>query len=559
MANIPGLGDRAAMEKERLARQAARGASAGVKREREITPPPLARPTKVARLKNDPERNGVMKTQGPEVVDLTFDSPDGEGVGQGQKSSQSTSSTQRLSQTASASTTLQYPNGVIKRTWAFGHARTGNDIKIEEVLEKSTLRIGVLSAFQWDTEWILSKINMAQSKLIFVMQAKEQALRDQMLKETEDMRQSLRLCFPPMDGQINCMHSKLMLLFHPTKLRVAVPSANLTNYDWGETSIMENSVFLIDLPRLPEGGKAIQTDLTPFAEELLHFLEKQGLDDDIREGLLKFDFSSTEHLAFVHTSGGASYGEEMQRTGFMGLNKAVNTLGLCTEADTQVDFVASSIGSLNDDILRVLHTAARGEASSYLAPKTSTKKSSQASSSTTTNVRDRFRIYFPTLETVAASTGGVNNGGTICLQRKWWEGNNDFPRPCFLDYQSIRTGLLSHNKILYARGHAKEGGGDVAWAYTGSANMSESAWGKLVWDAKRKEWKINCRNWECGVIMRVPEEKLVKDDNGKKDAAADNTGKVVQMKSFEDVVGVPFHHPGRDFGNREPWYFTEPH
>jgi hypothetical protein len=47
-----------------------------------------------------------------------------------------------------------------------------------------------------------------------------------------------------MDGQVNCMHSKLMLLFHPGYLRIAVPTANLMPFDWGETGgIMENVVL----------------------------------------------------------------------------------------------------------------------------------------------------------------------------------------------------------------------------------------------------------------------------------------------------------------------------
>ncbi|KAF1345684.1 tyrosyl-DNA phosphodiesterase I, partial [Delphinella strobiligena] len=253
----------------------------------------------------------------------------------------------------------------------------------------------------------------------------------------------LRICFPSMEGQINCMHSKLMLLFHPHKLRVAIPSANLVKYDWGETGVMENSVFLVDLPRLPE-DQATQQELTPFGEELVYFLEKQGLDDTVRQSLYKFDFSATVHLAFVHSTGGANYSEEMQRTGYMGLNRAVRNLGLTSDTDLQIDFTASSIGSLNDDQLRYIHTAARGETDTNPAPKT--KKAQPAS--TMPSVRDHFRIYFPTLETVAASTGGVNNGGTICMQRKWWEGVNAFPRDCFRDYQSIRKGLLSHNKIL---------------------------------------------------------------------------------------------------------------
>ena len=43
-----------------------------------------------------------------------------------------------------------------------------------------------------------------------------------------------------MEGQINCMHSKLQILSHPTHLRIVIPSANLVPYDWGETGVMEN-------------------------------------------------------------------------------------------------------------------------------------------------------------------------------------------------------------------------------------------------------------------------------------------------------------------------------
>jgi hypothetical protein len=51
---------------------------------------------------------------------------------------------------------------------------------------------------------------------------------------------NFRLCFPPMEPQVFCMHSKLLLMFHPGYLRIAVPSANLTPTDWGEDRLMEN-------------------------------------------------------------------------------------------------------------------------------------------------------------------------------------------------------------------------------------------------------------------------------------------------------------------------------
>lgn len=52
---------------------------------------------------------------------------------------------------------------------------------------------------------------------------------------------TLDLCFPPMEPQVNNMHSKLMLFYHPGYLRIAVPTANLTRTDWGEDGLMENA------------------------------------------------------------------------------------------------------------------------------------------------------------------------------------------------------------------------------------------------------------------------------------------------------------------------------
>ena len=47
----------------------------------------------------------------------------------------------------------------VKKTWAFGHTRTGDDIKLEEVLQKNDLNLAVLSSFQWEIDWLLAKID----------------------------------------------------------------------------------------------------------------------------------------------------------------------------------------------------------------------------------------------------------------------------------------------------------------------------------------------------------------------------------------------------------------
>lgn len=125
----------------------------------------------------------------------------------------------------------------VKKTWAFGHDRRADDIKLEEVLQKDDLSLAVLSSFQWDIDWLMAKINTRSTHITLVMQAKDQSTQQQYRRETAAMS-NLRLCFPSMEGQISCMHSKLMLLSHPGHLRVAVPTANLVSYDWGETGIV---------------------------------------------------------------------------------------------------------------------------------------------------------------------------------------------------------------------------------------------------------------------------------------------------------------------------------
>lgn len=68
---------------------------------------------------------------------------------------------------------LQFPTGVFKKTWVYGQSRV-NDIKIEEVLQKNTLRIALLSSFQWNMEWVFSKLDVPRTKLVLVMQAKDE-------------------------------------------------------------------------------------------------------------------------------------------------------------------------------------------------------------------------------------------------------------------------------------------------------------------------------------------------------------------------------------------------
>ncbi|RDL35212.1 uncharacterized protein BP5553_07143 [Venustampulla echinocandica] len=446
---------------------------------------------------------------------------------------------------------IQYPDGVVKKTWAYGYPRKGNDIKIEEVLQKSDLELAVLSAFQVDPEWVQTKLD-DKTKVIWVLQAKEEADKDNMRSGAPS---NYKFCFPPMDGNVNCMHSKLQLLAHPTHLRIVIPSANLVPYDWGETGVMENVCFLIDLPRLPNGKVTEDSDLTLFGTELIYFLEKMGLGQATINSIKKFDFSRTAHLAFVHSIGGSHRGSDWKRTGFCGLGTAVRKLGLHTGQALSADFLTASLGNLNNSFMKSMFLALQGDdgMTEYSwrynkPPRGQINTESLTERKLLEDLKQNCRVYFPVRETVASSRGGVRSAGTICFNAKWYN-SDEFPRSLMRDCKSLREGMLMHSKMIFVRPHEAPRSG-VAWAYVGSANLSESAWGRLVKDKSTKEPKLNCRNWECGVIVPV----LAGDSKVKnKEQDQGPPG----MEVFKDHVPVPMVAPGEEYAGRRPWYHNE--
>ncbi len=354
---------------------------------------------------------------------------------------------------------LQYPEGVVKKTWAFGFERE-NDIKLAEVLQSPQLEAAVLSSFQWDWDWLVTKLDMQMTKLVFVLQAKDEEAKKGYIATFSKMW-NVRLCFPSMEGQINCMHSKLMLLFYPTYLRIAVPTANLTPYDWGEPfrdlpgGIMENTVFLIDLPKKDaESCKRPDAEVT-FLKSMVYFLKAMELQEDIVNKLKMYDFSKLANHGFIHSIGGTHHGDAWRETGACGLGQCLNKLGLRTFDSVEIDFVTSSVGSLDDQFLRSLYLVAQGD--SGLAEYTH-RNAKSVPSSVSQDLQRRlgrdfpsrwklnFRFYYPSEDTIRGSRGGPRNGGTICFQPRWWNGPK-FPRDLMRDCQSQREGLLMHNKV----------------------------------------------------------------------------------------------------------------
>ncbi|KAK3296034.1 tyrosyl-DNA phosphodiesterase-domain-containing protein [Chaetomium fimeti] len=553
--------DRKQMEEERLSRAYKRKVSQVDGGDRDD-----GRPTRRSRLDEEPPLSFVRREKGKSTI------PKGPASSSAPLAISEDTKPAAPKAAASASSrppvVLPFPRGVIKKTWAYQQPRKGDDIKIEEVLQKQHLQLAVVSSYQWDEHWMLSKIDIARTKLILVAFAANEAQKEEMRSNVP--RDRIRFCFPPMHG-IGAMHSKLMLLKYEGYMRIVVPTGNFMSYDWGETGTMENMVFIIDLPKFEYAEQREAQEPNAFSEDLFYFLRAQGLDEKLVSSLRNYDFTEADRYAFVHTIPGSHTEEDVwSRTGYYGFGEKVRGLVRCTAEPLDVDFVCASLGAINYGLLSAMYYACLGDPLlEYEARMGSKSKREPFTARVNFLVREHMRIFFPSRETVLQSKGGKDGAGTICFQSKWWQAPT-FPRELLRDCKSVRPGVLMHSKIIYIRPNDPDLRSGRCLAYVGSANLSESAWGKLVRDRTTDKPKLTCRNWECGVLLAIEEANegpntpvIAEGGAQSRGANAGEDRRGDDLSDFEGRVPVPMEWPGRVICEgatadaRRPWMFGE--
>ncbi|KAF8248887.1 hypothetical protein K440DRAFT_545617, partial [Wilcoxina mikolae CBS 423.85] len=75
----------------------------------------------------------------------------------------------------------------------------------------------------------------------------------------------------------------------------------------------------------------------------------------------------------------------------------------------------------------------------------------------------------------------------------------------------------------------------------------------LVVDRSTKAPKLNCKNWECGVVLPVPSVALGRKVSG---APVEQKGPI-DIRAFEETVPVPMEIPGDSLQGKQPWFFME--
>src|SRR5205085_998841 len=90
--------------------------------------------------------------------------------------------------------------------------------------------------------------------------------------------------------------------------------------------------------------------------------------------------------------------------------------------------------------------------------------------------------------------------------------------------------------------------------------------GRLVKD-RTKRPKLNCRNWECGVVIPIAVKSEIQPElrqecvESLSPPPSLNEKTIcrgpVSMEIFRDRVPLPMQYPGEAYGSKTPWFFTK--
>ncbi|KAJ3021141.1 hypothetical protein HKX48_009165 [Thoreauomyces humboldtii] len=240
----------------------------------------------------------------------------------------------------------------------------GSSIRFEELVDRRHLRKAVLSAYQYDDEWLLSRLPAPNTGCSIVMIRPSRGS----VPSVYGTRKDVQLCFPELLAGRGCMHVKLMLLFYRGFLRVVVTSANLVRYDWHQ---LENVLWVQDFPC--DLDRVDAPPASRFGREVDGLLKDMGLHHSVLKAVGKADFRNAEARLVVSRPGrhagadGADYGHlrlaavvKDLRLPSMNPETANIMYQVCANADLVSPFLSSN--PLSPDVQR-------GKLSHPLAPR----------------------------------------------------------------------------------------------------------------------------------------------------------------------------------------------
>ncbi|MCO5555749.1 hypothetical protein L7F22_009294 [Adiantum nelumboides] len=490
--SMAAIGDRALMEKERLERQKKRRREAGLPEEEDSKG-------------NDSVAGPSSKVQKkePQKVELQNEN--------------------RVNSKEGQNIPL-YWSGTIKKSFNI-HSKSAPGTPFEEFLRPTTpfrangLTHVIMTTFCEDIQWLsqmFPKGIESAPEITMITLAQEGLKAGVYAPLHPQLPNWIRLVVPRRGlNEYTTMHMKFIILFYEDRLRLMILSGNLVDYDWRR---IENTAFIHDFPRLKNDEKDTTSEYGKQMRRILSSLSVPTGHHAMRM-METYDMSSkceAKIVASIPTFTPVTGWAAIEELGIGRLGKVVRESlgGKMVEVDVEAQ--GSSMGSYSPRWLQQFHLICTGaDYKKHLPLPTGAKAVKAWASATNCKESEQWppvKLLFPSDSWVKTKSVEGVNGALTFFGKKKVSIEKGFIQ---LIHQpiSLRGNIMMHHKAIVAikkgASIAKEKSEEViGWAYMGSHNLTQAAWGNISSGKKGGEVQLSINNWELGIVVPMRSKDL---------------------------------------------------
>ncbi|KAK7445706.1 hypothetical protein VKT23_014702 [Stygiomarasmius scandens] len=377
--------------------------------------------------------------------------------------------------------------------------------RLTQILGKqSDISLVILSTYALDLPWLYSLYDPSVP-VVLVTHPLDKGTR----ATVKNVMPNWIRTTPEIKGQggYGCMHMKFMLIFYKSgRLRVAVTTANLVDYDWRD---IENAAWVQDIAALTSSShaksdtKSLESFQHVFKRVLdglnvqpaLDIMRKQGHPSlplpNTSDLVTRWDWSRVKVSLVPSMSGRHEGWPAVLGNGHTRLMKAIRNMGCRTGTNSSVSsfsspsasrtksssassssqkekikslavqYLTSSTGQYSSTWLNEFFYSARGESPEdwldlKLTGKGATKTrwsvwGSGTSGGPNKGVSEQeLSIVYPSRDRVRESRFGERSGGTTFCTRKNWDSGS-FPREMFRQSKSLAGGQGNEYPVMHTK------------------------------------------------------------------------------------------------------------
>ncbi|KAH9104914.1 hypothetical protein AeMF1_019144 [Aphanomyces euteiches] len=359
--------------------------------------------------------------------------------------------------------------------------RSGTSTQNRETQSLATLLDGafteaILTNYKVDVDWLFAQSARLQVAPVLLVHGSSPAS----MSEASRQFKNVTVIAPPLPIPYGTHHTKMMILFFDTFVRVAIFTANFVAGDW------ESKTQGVWMQEFPRRGSDASSDSSVFQSDLLDYMSSLGpaVAKLCQDKFPLYDFSKAEVLLVSSVPGIYRSPAEMEKYGHLRMKRLFQRSRLSRSQDHPLICQYSSLGSLDEKWLVEFFKSMTGATSAVESPIPAGK----------------LHCIWPSVAAVQNSIQGWDAGRSLPCSIKnmkpflhkylrAWDPPEELHRRNAMPHIKSYTTLDPNTRAL-------------DYVLLTSANLSKAAWGTL----QKNNTQFMIRSYELGVLFLPTED-----------------------------------------------------